>query len=230
MNRRLKPACWILICLVLVACGSQPTRPQVDHSALIAALIAQDKARIINLRQQLNIGTRNHNLITLYTYAMADEPYQLINHAQAILPNVHHYSFYQQTILKPLLLWAYAHPIYRMETAKQVRILQREELLVAPSDIDFVACESAEEGCAHQLRSQLAHIISPGELTEALTDMAENDPCINLTDENLAGDFASQCLASRKGDLKINLSSAPQFLFQQWEAVLTGRQGFTEQP
>ncbi|MFC3194640.1 hypothetical protein ACFODZ_10365 [Marinicella sediminis] len=219
-----------VVLAILTGCGSQPVKPQTNHDSLIAALIAQDKTRIIALREQLNIGTKNSNIITLYTYAMQDQPYQLINHAQVLLPNIHHYSFYQQLLLKPLLLWAYAHPIYRMETAKQVRILQREQLLVAPSQIDFVACESQQQGCAYQLRTQLAHIISPQELTEALTDMAENDPCINLTEENLAGDFANQCLASRKGDLKINLSSAPQFLFNQWEAVFTGQQAFDNQP
>lgn len=216
----IKTTCLILALMLLVSCGSQPVKPPVsDKNLLISALISQNRAVIESEKARLNLSTKNNNIISLYLLATQNQPYQLISNSQILLQNIHHYSLYQQMILKPLLLWAYAHPIYRQETAKQVRILQRESLLVAPSDIDFIACESEHEGCANTLRQQITHIISPKELTEALTQMAENDPCINLSDENLAGDFGNQCLASRKGDLKINLISKPHFLFSQWEMM-----------
>jgi len=209
----------ILLIILLTGCGSQPIKPVNNHSALIAALIAQDQHKINLEKSKLSIGTKNSNIINLYLMAIQDKPYNVINHSQKLLPNFHHYNLYQQMILKPILLWAYAHPIYRQETAKQVRILQRESLLVAPSNISFMSCEKKNEGCANNLRTQLAHVIDSKAFTETLTQMAENDPCINLTDENLAGEFADQCLASRKGNLKINLISKPKFLFNQWQAI-----------
>ena len=209
----------VIVSVLLAACGSQPTKPTNDHQLLIAALISQNQPQIIAEQHRLAISTRNTNLISLYLMTLQDKPYEVISNSQILLKNFHQYSPNQQSILKQLLLWAYAHPIYRQETAKQVRLLQRESLLVAPSQIDFVACEVNHEGCANNMRAQVAHVIEPFELTEILTSMAENDPCINLSDENLAGDYGNQCLASRKGDLKVNLISIPKFLFNQWQAV-----------
>ena len=120
-----------------------------------------------------------------------------------------------------MLLWAYAHPIYRQETAKQVRLLQRKTLLVAPSEIDFLGCETKQKGCAHILRSQIKHLVNPHELTVALTAMAEQDPCINLTSENLRGDYGNRCLASRKGSLKIELLKPPVISQQLWHAMFS---------
>ncbi|MCB1583154.1 MAG: hypothetical protein R3E90_05365 [Marinicella sp.] len=214
----------ILTFLMLISCGNQPVKPQKTTDLLISALIAQNTALIDNEKTKLQLGTKNNNIIGLYLLALQNQPYQLISNSQVLMQNMHHYNLPQQIILKQLLLWAYAHPIYRQETAKQVRILQRETLLVAPSNIDFVACESENEGCANTLRQQVAHIISAHELTEALTQMAENDPCINLSDENMTGEFANQCLASRKGNLKINLISTPKFLFNQWQSAFEGEQ------
>ncbi|TDR23421.1 hypothetical protein [Marinicella litoralis] len=209
----------VITFILLSACGSQPSKPQIDHTRLIAALIAQNNPLIKAERNKLKISTKNRNIINLYQLTINDKPYEVISNSQVLLKNLHHYNLHQQIILKQLLLWAYAHPIYRQETAKQIRILQRESLLVAPSQIDFLLCESENDGCSNALRAQVSHVINPKELTEILTQMAENDPCINLSDENLAGDFGNQCLASRKGDLKINLISKPQFLFDQWQAI-----------
>jgi hypothetical protein len=208
------------ITILLTACGGQPVKPQKDYTRLISALIAQNLPIIKTEQQKLKVGTKNRNIINLYQLAIQDEPYQLISNSQLLIQNIHHYNLYQQIILKQLLLWAYVHPVYRQETAKQVRILQRETLLVAPSKIDFVVCESVNEGCSNVLRAQVSHVIDPKDFTELLIQMAENDPCINLSDTNLAGDFANQCLASRKGDLEVNLISKPKFLFNQWQAML----------
>ncbi len=216
---------WVLIgfiLLLLSACGSQPIKPAIDHKQqLIAALVAQDRSRIIASIDAAQPKLKNKNIINLYLLAIDDEPYQLLSNSQLLLKNYHNYSNIQQNMLKPMLLWAYAHPIYRQETAKQVRLLQRETLLVAPSNINFKACENSNnKNCAGTLREQIAAIITPSELTSTLQTMANNDPCINLSNENLGGDFGNQCLASRKGTLKINLISQPQYLFSDWETLL----------
>ena len=162
-------------------------------------------------------------MVQLYQLAIEEKPYRLVSNSKLLLQNMHHYSLQQQIILKQMLLWAYAHPIYRQETGKQVRILQRAELLVAPSDINFERCLVKEvaqiNGCS-TLRQQIKHLISTKEINETLNTMANNDPCINLTNANVAGDAANQCLASRKGDLKINLLSVPNFLSDQWVEAL----------
>lgn len=210
----------VITYILLTGCGSQPTKPEMNYNQLIAALISHNQSIIKVEQKTLKIGIKNQNIINLYLLAIQDKPYELISNSQLLIKNIHHYNLNQQIILKQLLLWAYVHPIYRQETAKQVRILQRETLLVAPSKIDFMACEAKNTGCSNALRAQVAHIINPKDFTETLIQMAENDPCINLSDENLAGDFGNQCLASRKGDLEINLISKPQFLFNQWQAML----------
>ncbi|MCX7552412.1 hypothetical protein OS175_00855 [Marinicella sp. S1101] len=212
-----------LFILLLSACGA-PVKPPVDRQqTLIAALVAQETSQIIASKAQLPMSVKNSNIINLYMLAIKNQPYQLISNSQKLIKNFHHYNPAQQNILKPILLWAYVHPIYRQETAKQVRLLQREELLVAPSEIDFLACEQNDMGCASTLRQQLSAIIAPNEFTATLMDMAHNDPCINLTDENMGGGLGNQCLASRKGDLKVNLLSHPKFLYAQWAQMLNSK-------
>ncbi len=204
--------------LLLVGCGAKP-KPISQKELLINALMIKDNRAITQHKTIIEDKRRVLNLVQLYQLMVANEPYRVIANSQILLGNIHHYSLPQQAILKQILLWAYAHPIYRQETGKQIRILQRTELLVAPSEVDFLKCERDLSTCS-DLRRQIEHIISTKELNEALYLMADHDPCINLGDEGLTGDFANQCLASRKGDLKINLLSMPSFLVEQWEVAL----------
>ena len=209
---------------LLAACAAQPTKP--DYNPLVRALISQDRSAIITERGQFSLSTKTNNVINLYLLMIDNNPSAVVANSKILIENYHQYSFYQQQILKPLLLWAYLHPIYRRETGKDIRILQREELLVAPSNIDFSQCIDEQPVCANLMRGRLKAISSPNEINTRLVEMANNDPCINLTDKNMAGDFGNQCLANRKGDLKINLLSPPNFLADQWQAVLEDRQAF----
>lgn len=214
----------LIIMIGLVACAAVPTKP--DYNPLINALISQDRSAIITARARHQLSVKNDNIINLYLLMIDNNPTAVVANSKLLIENYHQYSFHQQQILKPILLWAYLHPIYRRETARDIRILQREELLVAPSDIDFAQCVNEQPMCANLMRGRLKTISSPDEINQRLIEMANNDPCINLSDQNLAGDFASQCLANRKGNLKINLLSSPKFLADQWLAVLEDRQAF----
>ncbi len=213
---------FILTCVILLtACGSPNNkRNSSENNVLIAALVAQNQSKIMAAKAQTKLSSEISNIVDLYVLAVKDQPYQLLSHSQQMIKDYQQYNAAQKSIIKPMLLWAYAHPIYRQETAKQVRLLQRETLMVAPSNIDFSACEVNQNGCSNILREQVADILAPVELTEILIQMANNDPCINLTQENVGGELGNLCLASRKGDLKINLISKPQYLFAQWEALL----------
>lgn len=213
-----------VIILVLAACAGAPTKP--DYNPLVNALISQNKSAIISARAAQPLSVKNNNIINLYLLMIDNNPSAVVANSKLLIENYHQYNFYQQQILKPILLWAYLHPIYRRETARDIRILQREELLVAPSNIDFAQCIDEQPMCANLMRGRLKTISSPDEINQRLIEMANNDPCINLSDQNLAGDFASQCLANRKGNLKINLLSSPKFLADQWLAVLEDRQAF----
>ena len=154
----------VITFILLSACGSQPVKPEINYSPLISALISHNEPIIKTQQKIVKLGQKNQNIINLYLLVIKDKPYELISNSQLLIQNIHHYNLYQQIILKPMLLWAYAHPIYRQETAKQVRILQRESLLVAPSEIDFLACETENKGCSNTLRAQIAQIISPKSL------------------------------------------------------------------
>jgi hypothetical protein len=213
-----------VIILVLAACAAAPTKP--DYNPLVNALISQNKSAIISARAAQPVSVKNDNIINLYLLMIDNNPSAVVANSKLLIENYHQYNFYQQQILKPILLWAHLHPIYRRETARDIRILQREELLVAPSDIDFAQCVDEQPMCANLMRGRLKTISSPDEINQRLIEMANNDPCINLSNQNLAGNFASQCLANRKGNLKINLLSSPKFLKDQWLAVLENRQAF----
>ncbi|MFV0542576.1 MAG: hypothetical protein ACK5L8_02690 [Marinicella pacifica] len=214
----------LIIIFALVACAAAPTKP--DYNPLVNALISQDRSAIIVARDTLSMSVKNDNIINLYLLMIDNNPSAVVANSKILIENYHQYSFYQQQILKPILLWAYLHPIYRRETARDIRILQREELLVAPSNIDFAQCVDEQPMCANLMRGRLKTISSTHEINQRLTEMANNDPCINLTEKNLAGEFANQCLANRKGDLKINLLSPPKFIADQWLAILEDRQAF----
>ncbi|MCF6300068.1 MAG: hypothetical protein L3J52_02955 [Proteobacteria bacterium] len=215
-----KKAC-VLIVILLSACGSNPVKPiSIDTSALVRALLQQDKIQIQQQKDLIGLGTRTSNIINLYLMLLHDNPIGIVNNSEQLITNIHHYSLQQQVVLQKILLWAYAIQIYRHETGQQIRILQTEQLLLAPSNINFGECELLKEHCSVELRNRLGAFVSAQELSETLFIIANNDPCINLTHENLAGDFASQCLASRKGDLKVNLLSRPNFLHGQWVEVL----------
>ena len=220
----MRPVIILIIVIALVACAGAPTRP--DYNGLVKALISQDRSAIIAARGQQPVSVKNDNIINLYLLMIDNNPSAVVANSKLLIENFHQYSFYQQQILKPILLWAYLHPIYRRETARDIRILQREELLVAPSNIDFAGCIDEQPMCANLMRARLKAISSPDEINRKLIEMADNDPCINLTNQNLAGDFANQCLANRKGDLKINLLSPPKFIAEQWLAVFEERQAF----
>src|SRR5690554_5416101 len=222
----LKNSIILMFCCLLVACAGQNVKPAPNYQPLINALISQDRSTIIIERSKLTLPVKTDNIVNLYLLMMDNNPSAMVANSKLLVENYHQYSFYQQQLLKPMLLWAYLHPIYRREIGKDIRILQREELLVAPSNIDFSRCVDAQPVCANLMRGRLKAISSPNEINTRLVDMANNDPCINLTNENMAGDFAKQCLANRKGDLKINLLSPPKFLNDQWLAVLEDRQAF----
>lgn len=215
----------LLVFLLLAACGSGPQiKPNSPIQLLVQALTAKNNSAITQYKPVISNKRKVLNMVQLYQLTADELPYRVVTNSQLLLENIHHYTLAQQIILKELLLWAYAHPIYRQETGKQVRILQRTELLVAPSDINFAHCtlnhdQSSDNTCS-PLREKVRHLISDSVMNETLNTMANNDPCINLTQENIAGDAANQCLASRKGDLKINLLSVPNFLASQWEEAL----------
>lgn len=208
----------LLASTLLTACGGG-VKPENKKQLLINALVSKNVEAIRANSPAVSANAKAKTLIHLYQFAIDHKPYRLVSNSQAILRDISQYNETQQNMMKALLLWAYAHPIYRQETGKQVRILQRTELLVAPSNIDFDQCLNQSKGCS-SLRKQVSHLFDGPQLNAVLNTMAYNDPCINLSDENLAGESASRCLATRKGDLKINLLSAPHFLATQWEQAL----------
>ncbi len=208
----------LFVSTLLTACGGG-VKPTNKKELLINALVSKNSEAIRANSQAIGAKPKAKTLVHLYQFAIENKPYRLVANSQTTLRDINQYSLPQQTLLKKLLLWAYAHPIYRQETGKQVRILQRTELLVAPSDIDFDKCLKQSKGCS-TLRNQVSHLFDGVQLNAVLNTMAHSDPCINLSDENLAGESASRCLATRKGDLKINLLSAPIFLASEWEQAL----------
>ena len=212
-------AVYLGCCLVLVSCAP-PKTPENPNDALLKALLSDNPNAIQQQLSQSDTTADSRQLIELYNLLLRDRHHQIADQSKVLLKRYNNLSNSQKKIAKDIISWAYIRKIYRQETARQVRIYQREELLVAPSEIDFKSCEQEAKHCANALRKRLNPLVSAGQLTEILLEMAAKDPCINLSTEDRAGEFASNCLATRKGNLKLVLLPAPQFTRTEWQSIL----------
>ncbi|WP_395377794.1 hypothetical protein [Marinicella sp. W31] len=212
-------AVYLGCCVLLISCAP-PKVPDNPNNALLNALLSDNPNAIQQQLNQSDTTVDSSQLIELYNLVLRDRHHQIADQSKILLKRYGNLSNSQKKIAKEIISWAYIRKIYRQETARQVRIYQREELLVAPSDIDFKSCEQTGKHCANALRERLYPLISADQLTEILLQMAAKDPCINLSNEDRAGEFASNCLATRKGNLKLVLLSPPQFTRMEWQSIL----------
>ena len=209
------------LALLLISCAppKQPP-PQQPSSQLLNALLDSNPNAVQQAMGQANITPETRQIIGLYILVLRNQHHQLADQSSGLLQRYGNLSNNQKKIANDIISWALIRKIYRQETARQVRIFQREELLVAPSDIDFESCVQPAKHCANDLRKRLYPLIDAKQLTQTLLEMAAKDPCINLSKVNRAGEFASNCLATRKGNLKLVLLPPPQFDRAQWQAIL----------
>jgi hypothetical protein len=215
----------LTVCLVLLAllgsCGA-PNKKVNYRDQLINAIIQGNQSSAELLLPKLNLSVNNRNLILQYFDMLSGKSLPLIQSLMVTNPMTINET--QPVFLKihrALNMWVFLSEIYRIEVSKDIRILQREQLYLAPSEVDFSKCQTAvNENCAQNSRTQLYHFMNQEQIIEKLQNMAMRDPCINLTMSLEGEDKANACLKKRMGELKVELLDKPEFSYQDWNNLL----------
>lgn len=209
--------------LVLQSCGS-PKKQHSDKELLIQAIMEGNKGSVEMLLQKVPLGVDRRNLILQYFLMQEDKTLPLIQSLMATNQMVEDEPPQYKEFLnmhKAINSWAFLHEIYRLEVAKDIRILQREQLFLAPSNVDFEKCQlKTSANCAYNSRKQLYRFYNQQQIIDELRNMAQNDPCINLTQSLQDETKANRCLKKRMGELQVVLKQKPQFTYQQWSDLL----------
>lgn len=216
----------VVLLLLLQSCGKKAPVEKVDDYQLLAqALVKKDQATIQSLRQNVRLTEDTQNLLDLYQLLQQDSGATMqpqIDYLHQFYPSMvpSHRRFFDQ-----MRLWSYLKQIYQHEISPPVRILQREKLYLAPSNIDFSRCTNDNQStdCAHQVRNKILPLISQQGLYDSLKKMATNDPCVNLSQILKGEELANRCLKKSKGQLKVTLLPVPRFSYEQWLGFITAK-------
>ena len=204
------------VILFLAACGNPVIK--VDYKLQLAQAIVENNPEVAKpLLSKLNISANSRNLISQYFDVKENKRVTLIRKLKISNSMVKNEKPIFNEIHRAINIWTFAEEVYRVEISKAVRILQREELLIAPSQVDFAKCKSFDsKKCASDARKQLYQFIGSQDLQDLLIKMADKDPCINLTEELIGQETADLCLKKRMGEQQVDLISLPKFTAQDW--------------
>jgi hypothetical protein len=206
---------------LLCSCDQPATiKPQNNLQLLAQALTDKDSNRATILKQQVRISENTQNLIGLYLMLNQDSitlVEKRIEYVQQFNPQM---NSLQKNILNELTAWTYLKQIYRQEVSPPVRILQRERLYLAPSEINFKLCPGNSPKCASVIRKRMTALMTDDEIKNSLRKMASRDPCVNLSFTLKGEEIANKCLKKSKGKLQVNLLPIPKFSYEQWLQVL----------
>jgi hypothetical protein len=211
-----------VIILFLAACGSPTTVKKTDPRMLLAqALANKDFTEVQVLRKSIRMTENAQNLINLYSHLFESSPALLnpeISYLQQFYSSMNEN---QQSMNNQLATWVYLKQIYQHEISPPVRILQRSQLYLAPSKIDFNRCPDTKHDCAHEIRKLLMPIMNDNNVFENLKKMATKDPCVNLSLTLKGHDIANRCLRKSKGNLVIEILAKPAFNQNFWRSVIS---------
>jgi hypothetical protein len=202
--------------LLLASCGSPVVK--VDYKLQLAQAVAENNQQVAKaLLSKVNLSANVRNLISQYFDVLGNKRVTLMRKLTISNPMVKNENHSFNEIHRAINLWTFADEVYRIEISKSVRILQREELFIGPSEVDFSKCKNFDSNkCAKKARQQLYQHIGSQELQDLLMKMAGKDPCINLTNNLIGQELADQCLQKRMGERQIDLIAIPKFSAQDW--------------
>ncbi len=209
-----------LISLLVISCG-KPTEVKPDNKTLLAqALYLKD----FNLAQRQLANTKlsknTKNLIKANQIMHQSNEPSLQRELEYLHQFYSHMNPFHQNLYNQMRQWLLLKQIYRTEIAPPVRILQRKELYLAPSNINFNICQTTPARCASEQRAELTKLITTEVIEQELKKMALKDPCANLSNSLKDSTFANRCLNSSKGDLRIELLSKPFLTQSKWLQVI----------
>ena len=206
------------LCLFLLACGSPEQKKKAISTELLLSqsLAQQNFVRAQVYLPQIQLTENSINLINLYKMLSNKSVLRLqreFDYLQQFYPQmneIHKFMF------DDMSRWYYLTQVYHQEISPPVRILQRDQLYLAPSQVDFKHCQEPRSDCATTARNNLSGLMTVAEITKALKKMALKDPCINLSTQLQNEKKANRCLKKSKGDLIVHLLPIPRFNSAQW--------------
>lgn len=212
----------ILIFALLGSCTSNVKEVVIDDSELLArALSNKIFPTIDGLKDQVRMTENAKNILQLFLTIHSENLVATNRDIEYLKQFVPEMNSIHQEMLNEMMAWLYIKQIYRHEISPPVRILQREKLYLAPSNIDFSRCPESKEGCASEAWNKISSILTTEEVKLRLKRMALKDPCVNLS-TGLKDDLAAnRCLKKSKGNLKIKLLAMPRFSTNKWLQAIT---------
>ena len=210
-----------LITLLIIGCG-KPDEVKPDNKTLIAqALHLKNFNSVQIILKRIKLSENTQNLIKATQIMHQDTEPRLQTELNYLHQFYSHMNPFHQTLYNQMRQWLLLKQIYRTEISPPVRILQREELYLAPSHIDFNICQTLPSRCASKQRAELTEIMTEQEVTQELKKMARKDPCANLSNSLKNSTFANRCLSTSKGDLRIELLPKPFLTQSKWLQVIS---------
>ena len=210
-----------LISLLIIGCG-KPTEVKPNNKTLLAqALYLKNFDSAQKLMNNVNLSEKTQNLIKANKAMQLGSEPGLQKELHTLQKIYSQMSPSHQALYNKMHQWLLLKQIYRIEIAPPVRILQRKELYLAPSNINFNVCQTTPARCASEQRAELTKLITPEVIAQELKRMALKDPCANLSNSLKDSAFANRCLNSSKGDLRIELLPKPFFTQSKWLQVIS---------
>ena len=208
--------------IFLISCGSEQKIKPKSNTMLLAQALSSNNFSEANRINPLIRKTENiQNIIKLYEVLYEEQSTKLNNELNYISQFYPQMNDSHKVIVDEIKIWANLMQIYKYEISPPVRILQREVLYLAPSNIDFSTCpNSSSTSCATNARSDLSLLLTNETITDALKQMAKNDPCVNLSNRLQGEKIANRCLKKSKSNLEIILLPLPRYNTNQWLEVL----------
>ena len=221
MKINIKTISLTFVILMLFSCG-KPTEVKPNLKTKLAqALYLKNFNTTQSLLKSIKLSETTRSLIEANKAMHQGSEPTLQKELNDLTPSYNQMKASQQQLYNQLHQWLLLKQIYRTEIAPPVRILQREQLYLAPSHINFNVCQTTPARCASQQRTALAKIISPEKITQEIKKMALKDPCANLSNTLKNSTFANRCLDSSKGSLRIELLPKPFLTQSKWLELIS---------
>ncbi len=210
-----------IVTLLIIGCG-KPTEVRSNNKTQLAqALYLKDFDTVQKLLTKSNLNENKRNLIKANQAMQQGIEPSLQQELRYLQQSYSQMNPAEQSLYNKMHQWLLLKQIYRTEIAPPVRILQRKELYLAPSHINFNICQTTPARCASQQRDELTKLITAEVIEQELKKMALKDPCANLSNSLKDSTFANRCLNSSKGDLRIELLPKPFLTQSKWLQVIS---------
>ena len=216
---------WLAVFLLslgfLNSCGSNNKKAETDEKQLLAlALYNKNFKSVSALVPKIKMTENTANIIQLFLHVHSENLLRIDREVEYLKQFASSMSLAHQSLLNEMMVWLYVKQIYRHEISPPIRIIQREELYLEPSQVDFSKCPNQQVDCAMDVRKKVAELLTKEQILSSIKKMAIKDPCVNSSTRLQGEAIANRCLKKSKGQLKIELLPKPHFNRNQWLQII----------